>query len=69
MVEVAQLRLLFVAVEKFGIPELISRMKTPLTDHYDLVLSMDAYEALPDKYSYDACVIIWSPHVAAILDD
>ena len=69
MVEAVPLRLLFIASEKAGIPELITRMKAPLGVHHDLVLSMDQYEALADKYSYDACVVMWAPHVATILND
>lgn len=50
-------------------PALIARSKTSLTDAYDIVTSAETYEALADKYSYDALVIFWGPHVPAIIND
>jgi len=44
-------------------------MKTPLIDFHDLCTSLEQYEALADKYSYDVCVVSWGPHVPIILND
>ena len=63
------MRILFAAGESIGIPDLIARMNTPLTDAYDLVTSIEAYEALPDKYAYDILVVFWGPPVQHILND
>jgi len=71
MVESSQgsIRLLFIVSANAGVPELIARMKTPLTAPYDIVTSPETYDALPEKYVYDALVIFWGAHVAPIIND
>ena len=34
-------------------------MRTPLTDSYDIVKTVEEYEALADKYKYDALVVLY----------
>jgi len=63
------LRILFLAQESINIPKLIARMKTPLTDNYEICTTLEQYEALTDKYSYDVCSVSWGTHVPIILND
>ena len=44
-------------------------MRTPLTVPYDIVTSREAYDALPDKYAYDALVVHVGAHVPPIIND
>lgn len=46
-------KLLFVVDQSFDIQTLINKTKNPITDHYDIVGSQEAYDALTDKYVYD----------------
>ena len=58
MVEAStSLRILFLVPEIIDIPKLIARMKTPLTDNYEICTTLEQYEALTDKYSYDVCSV------------
>ena len=47
-------------------------MKTPLKDPYDIVTSIDEYEALKDKYQYDCLVVMnvyGGPFLIHVLND
>jgi len=50
---------LFATVPSCNIEGLIARMRTPLTDSYDVVKTVEEYEALEDKYKYDGLVILY----------
>ena len=50
-------KLLFVVDQSAGIEGLIARMKTPITDDYDIVQSQEQYDALADKYVYDGLAV------------
>ena len=47
-------------------------MKTPLKDPYDIVTSIDEYEALEDKYKYECLVVMnvyGGPFLIHVLND
>lgn len=69
MVEQNSIKLLFVVSDFSDFPGLIARMRTPLTVPYDIVTSREAYDALPDKYAYDAIVVHVGAHVPPIIND
>jgi hypothetical protein len=50
---------LFATIPSCDIQGLINRMRTPITDTYDIVKTVDEYEALADKYKYDALVVLY----------
>jgi phosphoglycerate dehydrogenase-like enzyme len=74
MVESSQTsyKLLFAVIPSCGVEGLIARMRTPLPANvsHDIVRSTEQYEALADKYSYDALVVLYGgPFVQNILND
>ena len=40
-----------------------------MVDHFEIVKTQDEYEALPEKYSYDALVVFVGAHVRDVLND
>ena len=58
--QVDKLNILFVVSEKVPILNLISRLKTPLTDSFHIVTSPDAYTTIPldQKYQYDILIVL-----------
>jgi hypothetical protein len=56
-------RILF-AVQTYCDPiALCKKMSVPLTDEFDICKSIEDYEALTDKYSYDLIVVLFGGFV------
>ena len=62
-------KLLFVVDQSFDIQTLINKMKTPITDDYDIVGSQEAYDALADKYAYDGIAAFQGAFVSNVIND
>ena len=62
-------RILFAVQPYVDIMGLCARMKTPLSDEYDICKSIEDYNSLTDKYSYDLMVVLYGGFVLDILND